>query len=62
MKSSYSRSFSRSQLDLNQPYHKMNKREKRLYKRWLAKNNQWDGEVVIENMKRNGTLTIEPPI
>lgn len=33
-------------------YSEMTRGEKRAYKRWLAANKMWDGEVVLENMKK----------
>ena len=37
-------------------YHEMNRNEKRAYKRWLAKNEFWDGDIVIENQERMNKL------
>ena len=36
----------------------MNRRERREYKRWLDKNNMWDGAIVIENLERNNRLVV----
>lgn len=37
-------------------YKDMNRKEKRHYKRWLHKNNLWDGAVVAENLTKNKRL------
>ena len=37
---------------LDKAYSQMNRRERREYKRWLHKNNLWDGEVFLENHKK----------
>jgi len=29
------------------------------YKRWMHKNNRWDGAVVIENLKREERLNVQ---
>ena len=39
-------------------YHEMNRAEKREYKRYLAKNNMWDGDIVCENMDRDKNTSI----
>ena len=33
-------------------YREMNRKEKREYKRWLKKTEQWDAEIVIENLDK----------
>lgn len=37
-------------------YHDMTRKEKRAYKRWLDKNNMWDGAIVIENLEKKRKL------
>jgi len=37
---------------IDKSYHEMNRREKREYKRWLSKNNMWDGDIVFENQEK----------
>ena len=39
-------------------YNEMNRKERREYKRWLKKNQIWDGAVCVETALRNGSLTI----
>lgn len=39
-------------------YDLMSRREKRDYKRWLEKNNMWDGAIVIENLQREKRLNV----
>ena len=41
---------------MQKKYSEMNRRERREYKRWLSKNNLWDGEIVLENLERNKRL------
>jgi hypothetical protein len=36
--------------------YEMNRREKREYRRFLDKNNLWDGYFVLQNQKRMGIL------
>ena len=36
----------------------MNRGERRAYKRWLAKNNMWDGAEVLERLSNNKHLSI----
>ena len=43
---------------IDKHYNDMNRRERREYKRWLAKNNLWDGAVVIENLEREKSLSV----
>ncbi len=33
-------------------YNDMSRRERREYKRWLDKNDMWDGVIVIENLEK----------
>jgi hypothetical protein len=40
-------------------YHDMSRKEKRAYKKWLYKNNMWDGAIVIENLERDRKLFYE---
>jgi len=47
------------QFYIDKPYSEMTRREKREYKRWMHKNNRWDGAVVIENLKREGRLNVQ---
>jgi len=44
---------------IDKHYNDMNRRERREYKRWLDKNNMWDGAIVIENLERNKKLFYE---
>jgi len=39
-------------------YNDMNRKERREYKKWLAKNNMWDGAMVIDNLQKNKLLSI----
>ena len=41
---------------IDKRYSEMNRREKREYKRWLVKVQQWDGEVVCENIDKNHSI------
>lgn len=43
---------------IDKHYNDMNRCERREYKRWLAKNNMWDGAIVIENLERNNCLVV----
>lgn len=43
---------------IDKHYNDMNRRERREYKRWLDKNNMWDGAIVIENLERNSLLDV----
>jgi len=43
---------------IDKHYNDMNRRERREYKRWLAKNSLWDGAVVIENLERENRLSV----
>jgi hypothetical protein len=43
---------------IDKHYDEMNRRERREYKRWLAKHDLWDGAVVIENLEKRGRLFI----
>ena len=40
-------------IKVNKCYSEMNRIERREYKRWLAKNNIWCGDVLVENWERN---------
>ena len=40
------------QFHIDKHYDDMSRREKREYKRWLEKNNMWDGAIVIENLEK----------
>lgn len=40
-------------------YHDMSRKGKRAYKRWLDKNNMWDGAIVIENLEKSKKLFYE---
>jgi hypothetical protein len=40
-------------------YSEMSRREKRAYKRWLAKNDIWDGEEVLERLQKGNLLTVK---
>lgn len=42
----------------NKHYSDMNRKEKREYKRFLAKNNLWDGAVVLERLQNRKFLQI----
>ncbi len=41
---------------IDKHYNDMSRRERREYKRWLVKNDIWDGAVVLENLERNKKL------
>ncbi len=41
---------------IDKHYSDMNRREKREYKRWLNKNNMWDGAEVIERLQKNNDI------
>jgi hypothetical protein len=43
---------------IDKHYNDMNRRERREYKRWLAKHNMWDGAIVSENLERNNRLDV----
>ena len=43
----------------NKTYGEMTRSEKRKYKRWMAKNNMWDGEEISERIeKQKGWLKV----
>ena len=44
---------------INKRYHDINRTEKGEYKRWLQKNNFWDGDIVIENLENQNALRRE---
>lgn len=43
-------------VNINKPAWEMNRRERREYKRWLDKNNMWDGYFVYENQTKKSIL------
>ena len=42
----------------NKSYGEMTRAEKRKYKRWMAKNNMWDGEEIAERIEKTKRLVL----
>lgn len=48
-----------SELSRFKPYWEMNRGERREYKRWLLKNEMWDGAIVVENQVKSSKLLLK---